>query len=106
MGMHLLHKSCMTNPAPAAVQPNPALFKILRTRAIGRFVVVDVQYPNCTNFEGRKILLMDGLSEAQVLALKTLDPHFAEFGKVIARFLPTAEGWRNACHVARLFVSL
>jgi hypothetical protein len=75
----------------------PKKFEILRVYRNGDFLIVWVHYPNCTNFNGRKILIYRGLTESELYQLKTLDPHFQEEGvSPIARFKPTPEGMRLA----------
>jgi hypothetical protein len=36
--------------------PDPKNFKIIKTQQIGESLILMVNYPNCTNFEGDKIL--------------------------------------------------
>lgn len=86
-------------PMPA---PNPARFKILRSRQVGQdCVVAKVHYPDCTNYEGNKIILYVGLTELDVSAMTTLDPHFSESGiSPFARFEPTESGWNWAIDLA------
>ncbi len=79
--------------------PNPANFRILKIRAIGKYVIVKVNYPDCTNFEGNKILVFHGKSKKEVASLKSLDPHFCKSKKhlsPVARFRPTNRGWHEA----------
>ncbi len=86
-------------------QPNPDQFDILECypEPTNRFSRVEgtyalkVKYPNATNFEGNKILVLEQVSPATLFFLKTLDPHFSETGLApIARFAPTLKGWRLA----------
>ena len=51
-----------------------------------------VKYPNCTNAEGIKIMVLK-TSVIELLKTKVLDPHFNDVNKVIARFEPTDQGW-------------
>ena len=73
--------------------PNPKLFNIIRQLHIGGLSVLLVKYDGCTNYEGKKVLVIEGYEKS-----KTLDPHFTEGekNKVIARFEPTESGWDNA----------
>jgi len=76
--------------------PDPERFKICKSFDTGRFIVVLVEYPDCTNFEGRKVLVYNAQREA-VMTARRLDPHFSESGlSPIARFAPTQEGWDDA----------
>ena len=83
---------------------DPTNFEILRTRSIGSWCVLEVQYPNATNYEGRKIMvyrrtlvkILQGIMDQ-----KRLDPHFAEHSvSPFARFEPTAAGWTAAVTLA------
>lgn len=80
------------------INPNPALFKIIRSVCIGDYHITEIKYPNCTNYEGRKILVTtDSLLDTDVI-----DPHFtynSPYG-LVARFVPTYEGWDMACKLA------
>lgn len=60
---------------------------------------MEVEYPDCTNFEGRKILVFQDVSISMLLDQGAIDPHFSEannFHHPIARFIPTPEGWEMA----------
>lgn len=89
---------CSGNPCePAAVapNPNPGRFKILKEQVIGKYLVLLVEYPGCTNYEGKKLLVYEGWKSSAGLLfhnLYRLDPHFADnVGAPIARFRPTEE---------------
>lgn len=81
--------------------PNPLNYEIIKTfeRQTGRrtnYLLVDIKYPDCTNYEGRKILLYENVSLCQLKLQKQIDPHFFEsmdYFSPIARFEPTKEGW-------------
>ena len=75
--------------------PDPKNFKILRSVKAGRYVTVMVNYPDCTNYEGNKVLVFSDLTQDQIGLLKSIDPHFCEgdHPSPIARFEPTADGW-------------
>jgi len=79
--------------------PVPTNFQFVRTERVGNFLLVEVLYPDCTNYEGRKILVYDGISLMELLAQGSVDPHFSnnpKFHSPIARFVPTEEGWKMA----------
>jgi hypothetical protein len=87
--------------------PNPLRFEVRSVEAIGRGLVVEVVYPDCTTYEGRKVLVFAGVTEAQARAATVLDPHFTDKAPEgalvpVARFEPTARGWKLAriCAVA------
>lgn len=85
-------------PLPAKrnpIEPDPMVFKILRIREGNGKTLLMVNYPNCINFHGSKILLVDAPLSI-IKGLKELDPHFLEEGSkapILARFRPTEEGW-------------
>lgn len=81
----------MKNP-----DPDPYKFRVEETQELGNFLIATVHYVGCTNYEGRKILVFRGLSAKALKSLRMLDPHFNENSKLVARFLPTAEGWNMA----------
>lgn len=77
--------------------PNPLKYEIKRSVSYGNFVLLEVLYPDCTNYEGRKIMLYKDVTLKGLIKQKHLDPHFAEnkqFCSPIARFEPTEYGWR------------
>ncbi len=79
--------------------PNPARFKLLRVERAKRFVVALVEYPDSLNYEGRKILVFENTTVAEVKSQKTLDPHFCDSGRhlsPVARFVPSGKGWKYA----------
>lgn len=74
--------------------PDPHNFNIEKFEQVGKYAVIRVKYPDCTNYEGRKILVFESTVE-EVLKQKVLDPHFCDDGHLspIARFEPTEKGW-------------
>lgn len=85
--------------------PDPRRFKILRVSQIGECLIVKLKYPDCTNYEGRKILVYRSLTEKRFRRLKSVDPHFCESSRhpsPMARFTPTSDGWRDAVRLCRL----
>ena len=89
--------------------PNPANFKIIREKVIlhlSPILVLEVEYPDAKNFEGRKMMVYSGFESSKQLLAVTggkLDPHFSETGvSPTARFRPGASGWSNALKFARM----
>jgi hypothetical protein len=78
--------------------PNPRMFQILELEQVGKHCVAKVKYSNCTNYEGRKILVFLNCKISLIKKLTYLDPHFTnEIGiHPFARFAPTIKGWRAA----------
>jgi hypothetical protein len=65
--------------------------------------VLKARYPDCTNYEGLKVLLFKNTTIEEVYRQKHLDPHFTNNRNVIApfaRFEPTREGWDAAVMLA------
>lgn len=84
--------------APAAGNPNPNKFKILKTEQVGKFLIAKIQYPDATNYEGVKVLVFEGVSDLLLRSSKKIDPHFCDGSHLspIARFEPTEKGWELA----------
>lgn len=79
--------------------PDPSNWMILESRQIKDMLIVRIKYPNCTNYEGTKILVYEGVTIDQLKQQRAIDPHFSEneqFHSPVARFEPTARGWRMA----------
>jgi hypothetical protein len=89
-------------PTPAArptvPNPDPNNYKLVQVDEYKGYTIVKLRYPDCTNYEGNKILVF----HAKLLDLvnqKSIDPHFFQdnrFHSPIARFVPTPEGWQMA----------
>lgn len=76
--------------------PDPKNFSIVESQQVGDVFVTKINYPNCTTYEGNKIIVSDFNPKRR----KTLDPHFTENSGIIARFAPTHEGWQHAVNFA------
>ena len=90
---------CAADKPAVLPNPDPRRFQIEREERIGSCTIALVRYPNCTNFEGRKILVY--WQVGSLLNATVLDPHFCdEVGCIspcpIARFVPTPLGWSMA----------
>ena len=89
-----------TSSSEASVNPNPnprpTNFRIEESFDQGSACVLHVVYPDCTTYEGSKILVFrDPLATVlqRVEELGYLDPHFLEEDEtLVARFRPTEEG--------------
>ena len=113
-GSHRTHVYCDNSncrnygppPQPKNV-PNPTEFKILDEYHYGEYVVVMVEYKGCTNFDGKKILVIHGRQMyLSNLKAKKLDPHFLESNNIIARFRPTKHGFDMAKKLAKMLEQL
>jgi len=85
------------------VLPNPDPENYVIDRCIesplGLHVVLEVTYPDCKNYEGKKIMVYEYVTLDELVEQQHLDPHFAEskrFHSPIARFEPTERGWKMA----------
>lgn len=98
MGIPIMSRGGNTDPPRG--NPVPSRFTIQRVHRLrgGRSVAVMLTYPDCTNFEGTKILVFDNFRTwYRLLNSGTVDPHFMESEPaLIARFRPTEEGWQLA----------
>jgi hypothetical protein len=86
-------------PVLVVGNPNPINFRILKMQEVGKFQVLLVKYTDCINYEGCKILVFEGATQAQLKRLKSMDPHFCNCDahiSPIARFKPTQKGWEYA----------
>lgn len=100
-----LSSSIYDKTLPAMPNPDPKNFQVKRYAMVGDGLVVEVHYPNCTNYEGRKVLVYAGVTLGELLSQGSIDPHFCEsteYHSPIARFEPTENGWSLATHVAGL----
>lgn len=88
--------SCSTYDIPQSnPNPKPDNFNINSTQTIGRFLIVDITYNGCTNFEGRKILVYENVHYTTLKMLTNIDPHFSDnpnYISPVARFRPTNRG--------------
>jgi len=82
--------------------PNPKNFKILQITQVGKNVLLVVQYPDCTNYEGKKIMVYRNVKASEIRAMKSLDPHFCDNHiSPFARFEPTDKGLTEAYDLAK-----
>jgi len=87
--------------------PDPQNYQIVRSLKINDFLILKVNYPDCTTWEGNKILVYKGLDLKTLEQQKSLDPHFSNNSKKhspVARFIPTDEGWNMAVFFCEVFI--
>jgi hypothetical protein len=107
MGISPFKGSVSTYDEPLSLQPQPPMpdpknYKILKYLQYYKNLLVAVKYPDCTNYEGIKILLYKDTTIDILRAQGSIDPHFSEnsiFESPIARFAPTKAGWDMAMEV-------
>lgn len=101
LGIKISTCGCETpaiSPTPSG-NPDPTHFEITSVRQIGHYLIAEVEYPNCTNYEGRKLMVYHGITEDDLRHQRFLDPHFCESDEHIsplARFEPTDKGRKAA----------
>lgn len=85
--------------------PDPFNFKIKKIVASGLYVLLMVNYPDATNYEGNKVLLMRRTDETVIDFGESLDPHFLGTPESpIARFEPTDFGWELGIQTMKFLV--
>ena len=83
--------------------PDPNNYTFVRVEKFNETCVIEMEYPDCTNYEGRKILVYNCPLE-DIINQKLIDPHFSDNPNYIspfARFDPTEKGWEYALMVAK-----
>lgn len=76
--------------------PNPNNWELIRHKQIGDFLIVELKYLDCVNYEGRKIMIYHNVTIDKLKEQKLVDPHFSgnnQFYSPIGRFEPTQRGW-------------
>lgn len=92
-------KKVINNP-----NPNPLNYKILFHAEENNYLLVIIQYLDCTNYEGKKILLFKDCKLNDLLKQKCIDPHFCDNKKYhspIARFVPNEFGFDMAVSIMK-----
>lgn len=104
MGLSLFSKSSFDDSRSSRdivlPNPNPKNYIVLKDYigSEGLAFAIIVQYLDCTNYEGKKILVYEGYY-ADLIRQGEIDPHFCENKdkmSPVARFVPTDDGWANA----------
>lgn len=84
--------------------PDPSNYKIIKFEQHESFLAIFINYPDCTNYEGNKILCFAGCTLLDLYNQKDIDPHFSENTSKFspfARFIPTEAGWRLATELIK-----
>ena len=101
----IVKKPIYVNKLP---NPDPTNWILNKSKKIGDYLIVDITYPDCTNYEGRKLMLYAGVTIRKLRNQRSIDPHFSsnkKFYSPIARFEPTEFGWDMAELLAYKLVS-
>jgi len=76
--------------------PNPENYEIIWSQVFYSYLILIIKYPDCINYEGKKILVFDkNITLEQLEKQGKIDPHFSNnknFISPIARFEPTQRG--------------
>jgi hypothetical protein len=91
---------------PVAPNPDPTKFRLVDSEEVGDWLVVKINYPGCTNYEGDKIMVYKNMTLKRLWIHNKIDPHFFK-GEMspVARFEPTAHGWDMALAFAKMMTS-
>jgi hypothetical protein len=104
MGLNLIGSKCRCNDCSSveevadrnrdrffkSLEPDPQNFRVKECYQYEHAHVLVVEYPNCTNYEGKKILVRRGEFDPKE---RFIDPHFCENTRIlIARFEPSPMG--------------
>jgi hypothetical protein len=85
--------------------PKPNNYKIVKELQIKDYLIIQIKYLDCTNYEGNKILVFRSTLKNILNRNKGLiDPHFSDnkkFISPIARFRPTSIGWNDAINFVK-----
>ena len=88
---------------PKVPEPNARQFDIKKLWYAGGYCIAVVNYPQCTTYNGDKILVYRSSPE-HIIKQKLLDPHFLEYVFTpIARFSPTPS-LKEGVGMAKVFV--
>lgn len=90
------------SPAPDGL-PRPYRYTIKEMKRLGGFIVAWLNYPDCTNYGGDKIVLYSLQDWFDATTENKLDPHFLKDApSPLARFEPTRRGLELAFQTAEL----
>ncbi len=100
-GLRRVSASALVDNAPrrgkgAAGNPDPARYVVEQAKDVNNHLVVRIRYPDCTNYEGRKVMVFENLTLNALKRQKLVDPHFcknSDYAHPVARFEPTERGW-------------
>lgn len=97
------------SPSSTIETPDAENYQITRVEVVEGNLILEVTYPNCSKcaYEGRKVMVYIGISAAEALKWKKIDPHFRASNKTVgeapspdARFPANGVGWGDAIDYA------
>lgn len=106
MGMIRILSSSSYDEPQNLPNPVPVNYRIVRYLQLNNFLIVKIRYPDCTNYEGDKILVYKNTSIKRLERQGSIDPHFSDNPNMIspvARFVPTVDGWNMAVFFCGVF---
>lgn len=89
------------------INPDPKNYKIIKHLKRENFLAVLINYPDCINYEGNKILIFENCTLNDLKEQNLIDPHFSnnkKFHSPIMRLEPTDKGWSRALNVIDFLV--
>jgi hypothetical protein len=66
--------------------PDPANYSVIRSKVVNGYLILELKYHDCTNYEGRKIMVYECTLD-DLLKQKLIDPHFCNNVDGIMRVL-------------------
>lgn len=115
MGIKLFSSCCSesgisypnSNLNNGAGNPDASRWEFIRAATTNNYVLVELCYLDCNNFDGKKILLFESNDFQSLMKSnnKIIDPHFSDSGNLqypVARFIPTKEGWEMAIKLMKV----
>ena len=104
MGVSLFRRGCNGLNSEGKIvnlNPNPKNFKIVEILEFENYTYAEINYPECNNYEGNKVLVFPGWVANQLRNASSIDPHFQKSGlSPIARFEPSPLGKTLALKLA------
>ena len=86
--------------------PDPKNYIIRKHFEQNGFLMILINFPDCINYEGDKILVFSKCTLEDLKKQKVIDPHFSDnkkFFSPMARFEPTHQGWIFGKEFIKLF---
>lgn len=83
-------------------------YSIINHVQIDNYLLIQIKYHDCKNYEGNKILLYENCDITKLKNQLTIDPHFSDnknFHSPIARFEPNVDGWNMGFVIATVYTN-